>query len=158
MNTKTLDNEDAIKRVFAWFQNGTPYPEDRDAHARFSDVLLHMQNLISVLQEAGSHIEHRKELASLSQALFFAQRQFQFNAANGYVSFDDLDRALILRLISKMIVALVGTAQSLEMDVEGALQAFADSNQSTQPAPALAVPALGLVRGSGEEPDYAKYV
>ena len=158
MNDKPLDNGDAVKRIFAWFEAGTPYPDDRDAHVRFSDTLHSMQDLVSVLQEAGSHIEHRKELASLSQALFFAQRQFQFKAANCYVSFDDLDRTLVLSLLSRMIVALVGTAQSLEMDIAEALQAYATRNEMIPTEPAQAIPIPGAREKSDIVSDYGKYV
>lgn len=121
------------------------------ASVAMADCLQHFANLTSTIQEAGNTLQNRNELAFLVRVLGHTRAQLTKRNRESYVVFTDINRAELLKQLCLQTLSFAALAQSLDLDIQGALteiQILADSTSTLYRQP----------NQSPEQLDYSKYV
>lgn len=115
-----------LAQISTWLQDAFPEPKEKNVHTQmgvhFEEVHEMLQPLIeSEPIEDGPLLRSSAKLDELQRAL---------KTGNIQLDLDKLDRESLLDALCDQIVTAIGVAHMLGMDIQGALQEVADSNDS----------------------------
>lgn len=99
----------------------------KDMHVQASEFLTSTLGFLLACQEIATSSTSREELGFSTNVIEFIQRRIRKSSEGIELDFDALDRELMLKAICVQIRTCIGLAHMLEMDVGGALQELADS-------------------------------
>lgn len=121
---------DPVVQIDRWFSDAIPDPQDKNRTTQlgvhFEEVWEMVQPLIEAVQ--ADEKADMKNLLGLSAYLDGVQREFK--VGNITMNFDEINRETLLDSLCDQIVTAIGVARLLGMDIHGALQEVADSNDS----------------------------
>lgn len=120
----------SVEQIKNWFEKAVPTPDARNIHTQMGVHIEEFGEMMTSLQEAGSTFANREEMHFAENIADFMQRRFKGASAGDYVSFQDVDRISLLDSLCDQIVTAIGVAHMLNMDITGALQEVAASNDS----------------------------
>lgn len=119
-----------ITQIKTWFEKAVPQPTLTNIHTQLGVHFEEIGEMLTSLQEAGVDFPAREQLAFTTSVIDFIQRRLKSAPGSLEIAIDDIDRTALLDSLCDQIVTAIGVAHMLGMDIEGALQEVADSNDS----------------------------
>lgn len=119
-----------IHQISRWFEKAVPNPDTRNFHSQLGVHLEEVCEMLLALGDAGSTFSSREQVAFGTQVLDFLQRRIKATSDGCEFEIRDINRIELLDALCDQIVTAIGVAHMLSMDIEGALQEVADSNDS----------------------------
>lgn len=119
-----------ITQIQGWFQKSFPDPTEQNMHTQLGVHLEEISEMMEVLNAAGSTQRNREQLQFSLDVLNYIQKEVKAHSKGVSIEFTDIDRQALLDALCDQIVTAVGVAHMLKMDIGGALQEVADSNDS----------------------------
>lgn len=126
VTNKTSTNH--IRQIKSWFETAVPHPNKRNKFAQLGVHFEEVSEMLDALHASGDTFSSREILGFSRDVLTYLQRQLKDNQVE--LDVDNIDRVGLLDALCDQIVTAVGTAHMLGMDIEGALQEVANSNDS----------------------------
>lgn len=116
----------SVSQIKHWYDVTVPSPTRR--HMRIQ-LALHFENtaeMLKVLCRAGNGPSAQDQLSSPHNALSYLERQIK--ASNIDIELGGIDRVTTLKVLRDQVVASIGLAHFLRLDIEGALAEVALTN------------------------------
>lgn len=127
--TETSDQPfEPIRQIARWFETAVPAPTNRNIHTQLGVHLEELSEMVQALKYAGTTYSAREQLTFAADVLGCFQRQLKDGKLE--INFDKINRVTLLDALCDQIVSMVGIVHMLGMDIDGALKAVADSNDS----------------------------
>ena len=128
MSSQTL--ADSINQIKTWFEKAVPAPTYANAHAQLSVHFEEIAEMVTALFLASHDDKSSEQLGLLLSVLDYSKRQVRSQEAGIHIDFDAIDRVAFLDALCDQIVTSIGLAHMLGMDIRGAIQEVAESNDS----------------------------
>lgn len=124
-----IHSKSSLSQIKSWFERAVPTPTHQNIHTQIACHLEEFCEMLTALADAGSTFPAREEMGFAHNVIDFIQRRLK--AGDGLeIEVNDLNRVEVLDALCDQIVTAIGIAHMLEMDIQGALQEVADSNDS----------------------------
>jgi len=119
-----------LRQIKSWFEKAVPFPTDVNVASQIGVHVEEIAEMFAPLKEASLNQETSDQLQFFHDVLEHAQKRFKAHQRSFQVEYRHLDRLQLLDALCDQIVTAIGVAHMLEMDIEGALQEVARSNDS----------------------------
>lgn len=119
-----------ITQIRAWFTKAIPDPNEKSIHTQLGVHIEEVSEMFAPLGRALTTVASAEELQMHENALFVLSKNLKKFPKGHNIDLLRLDRTKLLDALCDQIVTAVGVAHMLRMDIEGALEEVADSNDS----------------------------
>ena len=160
MSVNQSQSLSTIRQIKSWFESAVPKPNAKNIHAQLGVHMEEVGEMLETLRDAGSTFPVREQLGLCVDVVDFTQRQLKAYTGGAEIALQDLDRTALLDSLADQIVTSVGVAHMLGMDIEGALNEVACSNDSKFGANGKPIfnDQMKIMKGPGYyPPDLAKF-
>lgn len=120
----------SVKRIKNWFESAIPDPTGHNIHSQIGVHLEEVTEMLQTLQSAGATLRIREEIGLAADVMHYLQKQIKAYTNGAEIVLSDVNRTEMLDSLCDQIVTAVGLAHMLKMDIEGALEEVAASNDS----------------------------
>lgn len=126
---KVIAEKSPLHQIKHWFEQNHHDPSAKDIQTQAADYLTAVTSFLLASQEIGTTSPAREELGFSVNVIDFIQRRVRASSLGIELDFDSVDREMMLRTLCAQIHSCIGLAHMLEMDIGGALQELAESDQ-----------------------------
>lgn len=119
-----------IRQIKQWFETAVPSPENINITTQIGVHLEEVAEMLEPLRDAAANQETTDQMNLFIEVLNHAQKRFKSNSAGFRFDLRFVDRKALLDSLCDQIVTAVGIAHMFELNIEGALQEVANSNDS----------------------------
>ena len=119
-----------IHQIKEWFAKAVPSPEEINVTTQIGVHLEEVAEMLEPLRDAAANQETTDQMNFFIEVLNHAQKRFKSHQASFRFDLRFVDRKELLDALCDQIVTAVGVAHMFELDIEGALQEVANSNDS----------------------------
>lgn len=123
-------NNQQIKQIKAWFEAAVPTPGTQNIHAQIGVHFEEVAEMFDAMKGSVISDSSSEKVVFAADVLHYIQTQFKALSGGVDIDVQCLDREGLLDSLCDQIVTAVGVAHMLGLDIEGALQEVADSNDS----------------------------
>lgn len=127
---RSPSHSSTLHQIKAWFQKAVPFPNDVNIGTQIGVHIEEISEMFAPLKDAALNQETNDQVQFFHDVLLHAQKCFKTHQRSFQLDYRHLDRLAVLDALCDQIVTAVGVAHMLEMDIEGALQEVARSNDS----------------------------
>jgi hypothetical protein len=155
------DSVNAIEQIKTWFDLTSPSPTSHQSHAQIASHLDGVSEMLTALQGVGRSFEIREQVRFSADVLTFIQRQIKAERHGAELVLPDLNTADVLKNLCDQIIAIVGIAHVMRLDIAGALHEVMRSNESNldENGEAIFNEQLRLVKGPRySAPDLTSFI
>ena len=128
--TDTHATVQKIRQIKQWFETAVPSPENINITTQIGVHLEEVAEMLEPLRDAAENQETTDQMNFFIEVLNHAQKRFKSNSDSFRFDLRFVDRKALLDGLCDQIVTAVGIAHMFELNIEGALQEVADSNDS----------------------------
>lgn len=119
-----------ITQIRDWFSKAVPNPNEKAVHTQLGVHMEEIAEMFRPIEIAASTVQGGTELKMHGNALDNLSKSLKRFPKGHNIDLLRLDRTQLLDALCDQIVTSVGVAHMLGMDIEGALEEVADSNDS----------------------------
>jgi hypothetical protein len=127
INSKPLQ---PIRQIKNWFEYAVPSPESINVTTQLGVHLEEVAEMLEPLRDAAVNQETMDQMNFFIEVLNHAQKRFKSHHESFKFDMRYVDRKALLDALCDQIVTAVGVAHMYGLNIEGALQEVADSNDS----------------------------
>lgn len=130
MMTQTAQPLQQIRQIKQWFEAAVPSPENINITTQLGVHLEEVAEMLEPLRDAAANQETTDQMSFFIEVINHAQKRFKSHHDSFKFDLRFVDRKALLDALCDQIVTAVGVAHMFELDIEGALQEVANSNDS----------------------------
>lgn len=119
-----------IHQIKRWFTKAVPSPENINITTQIGVHLEEVAEMLEPLRDAAANQETTDQMNFFIEVINHAQKRFKSHHESFKFDMRFVDRKDLLDSLCDQIVTAVGIAHMYELDIEGALQEVANSNDS----------------------------
>lgn len=131
LSTEAVPNKArTLRQIKHWFEKAVPQPTERNIHTQIGVHVEEVAEMFTALIGSGQGFKSKEELSFAADVLNYVQRRLKSQDDEVRIRLKEINRIEVLDALCDQIVTAVGIAHMLGMDIEGALQEVANSNDS----------------------------